>query len=68
MGKRMLAVPGELGLGIRFKNLWNGTWVHLRFCSAFCEANHELDRANQNRQTKWLSYLGSTRRPSASPA
>jgi hypothetical protein len=43
--KRCAFCGGRLGLGVRFRNRWNGTWwQHLRFCSAFCEANDELER------------------------
>jgi hypothetical protein len=34
-----------MGLGVRTRNFWNGRWwVHLRFCSAQCEASYQLDR------------------------
>ena len=36
---------GKLGLGIRSRNVGNGRWrVHVHFCSAHCEALHELER------------------------
>jgi hypothetical protein len=36
---------GKLGLGVRSRNVGNGRWrVHVRFCSAHCEALHELER------------------------
>jgi hypothetical protein len=36
---------GKLGLGVRSRNVWNGRWwVHVRYCSAHCEALHELER------------------------
>ena len=35
----------KLGLGVRFRNMWNGHWwVHVRFCSARCEAIYEAKR------------------------
>jgi hypothetical protein len=53
---------GKLGLGARFKNLWNGkSWEHFRFCSKHCEQLHERTRANRSRETRWISYLGSAR-------
>ena len=62
MAKRNCAqCHGKLGLGVRFRNLWNGFgWVHLRFCSSYCEANFELEKRNTTRQDRWYSYLGST--------
>ena len=36
---------GKLGLGVRFRNLWDGfSWSHLRFCSARCEEQNEIVR------------------------
>jgi hypothetical protein len=36
---------GKLGLGVRSRNLWSGHWwIHVRYCSAHCEARHELER------------------------
>jgi hypothetical protein len=59
MKKRCHQCEGKLGLGVRFRNLWKfGHWLHLRFCSALCEANYELEQRNANRQTKWISYVG----------
>jgi hypothetical protein len=41
--KRCHQCSGELGLGVRFRRLWEGGgWKHLRFCSAYCEALDEL--------------------------
>jgi hypothetical protein len=54
---------GKLGLGVRFRNLWDGfSWVHLRYCSASCEAQNELTR--RNAQGRWFSYLSETTAPS----
>src|SRR5215471_8987671 len=37
--KRCAWCHGRLGLGVRSRNLWNGSWwVHVRFCSTHCEA------------------------------
>jgi hypothetical protein len=45
--KRCSQCRGKLGLGVRFRNVWNGRWwVHVRFCSTHCEALHELERYN----------------------
>ena len=36
--KRCALCHGKLGLGARFRNIWNGRWwVHVRFCSVRCE-------------------------------
>jgi hypothetical protein len=36
---------GKLGLGVRSRNLWTGHWwIQVRYCSAQCEARHELER------------------------
>lgn len=58
MNKRRCAECGEkLGLGVRFRNLWDGTtWLHLRFCSAVCEAHNELLRRTASKRGRWLSY------------
>ena len=43
--KRCAQCHGKLGLGTRFRNLWNGWWwAHLRFCSAHCERFYQLER------------------------
>jgi hypothetical protein len=40
--KRCALCHGKLGLGAHFRNIWNGTWwVHVRFCSARCEAIYQ---------------------------
>ena len=54
--RRCTECGGKLGLGVRFRNLWDGfSWVHLRYCSASCEARNELTR--RNAQGRWFSYL-----------
>jgi hypothetical protein len=57
--KRCALCDGKLGLGIRFRNLWNGCWwAHTRFCSARCEGNYELERYNANaKQHRWHTFL-----------
>ena len=45
--KRCAQCQGKLGLGLHSRNVWNGRWwVHVRYCSAHCEAHHELERHN----------------------
>jgi hypothetical protein len=44
---------GKLGLGVRARNVWNGRWwVHLRFCSAQCEALYQLERRDAMNETR----------------
>ena len=49
---------GKLGLGTRSRNLWNGRywWFHVRFCSAHCAAEFELERYDANAQL-WRTLL-----------
>jgi hypothetical protein len=48
---------GRLGLGVRSRNLWNGSWwVHVRFCSTHCEALYELERYDVNAR-RWRTLL-----------
>ena len=54
--RRCMECGGKLGLGVRFRNLWDGfSWVHLRFCSASCEARNEFTRRTS--RDRWFSYL-----------
>jgi hypothetical protein len=47
--KKCAQCHGKLGLGVRSRNLWSGHWwVHVRFCSTYCEALHELERYDSN--------------------
>ena len=56
--RRCAQCHGKLGLGVRFRNLWNGRWwVHLRFCSAHCEGLYELERYEANARHRWYSFL-----------
>src|SRR6516164_6111055 len=56
--KRCAQCHGKLGLGVRFRNLWNGRWwVHLRFCSTHCEGLYELERYEANARHRWYSFL-----------
>ncbi len=52
--KRCDQCDGKLGLGVKFRNLWNGRWwVHLRFCSALCEHDYELERRTAIGHNVW---------------
>jgi hypothetical protein len=54
--KRCAQCHGKLGLGVRFRNVWNGRWwVHVRYCSTHCEALHELERYNAHAKT-WPAH------------
>jgi hypothetical protein len=45
--KRCALCHGKLGLGVRFRNIWNGTWwVHVRFCSVRCGAIYQDTQNN----------------------
>ena len=56
--KRCAQCHGKLGLGVRFRNLWNGRgWVHLRFCSAHCKGLYELERYEANAKHHWSTFL-----------
>jgi hypothetical protein len=38
--KRCALCHGKLGLGVRYRNLWNGRWwVHTRFCRLIAWSN-----------------------------
>jgi len=44
---------GKLGLGVRYRYLWNGRWwAHTRFCSAHCG-----ERYNSNAKHHWYTFL-----------
>jgi len=52
--KRCALCHGRLGLGARFRNIWNGRWwVHVRFCSARCEGIYRI-RRNEAAKHRWL--------------
>jgi len=56
--KRCAQCHGKLGLGVRSRNLWNGRWwIHVRYCSARCEARHELERRER---PKYRWYIPSS--------
>jgi hypothetical protein len=55
--KRCALCHGKLGLGVRYRNLWNGRWwVHTRFCSAHCEALYELEQYDATAR-RWRTLL-----------
>jgi hypothetical protein len=55
--KRCALCHGKLGLGARFRNIWNGRWwVHVRFCSVRCEAIYEVKR-NDAVNHRWHAFL-----------
>jgi hypothetical protein len=48
---------GKLGLGVRARNVWNGSWwLHVRFCSTHCEALYERERYDANAH-RWRALL-----------
>jgi hypothetical protein len=56
--KRCAQCHGKLGLGVRFRNFWNGDgWHHLRFCSSYCQTLYELVRRGQKATTRWHDFL-----------
>jgi len=55
--QRCAECGGGLGLGVRFRNLWNGfSWFHLRFCSAACEGRYIHVRRITDREERWFSF------------
>jgi hypothetical protein len=55
--KRCTLCHGRLGLGVRFRNVWNGRWwVHVRFCSVRCEGIYEV-RRNEAAKHRWHIFL-----------
>jgi hypothetical protein len=60
--KRCAQCHGKLGLGVRSRNLWGRYWwIHVRYCSAHCEARHELER--RERQISLVQTLLSRSSP-----
>jgi hypothetical protein len=55
--KRCALCHGRLGLGARFRNIWNGRWwAHVRFCSVRCEGIYEV-RRNEGAKHRWHTFL-----------
>src|SRR5262249_55592790 len=56
--KRCALCHGRLGLGARFRNIWNGRWwVPVRFCSVRCEGIYEVIRNEAAKQHRWHTFL-----------
>src|SRR5215471_13360966 len=56
--KRCALCHGRLGLGARFRNIWNGRWwVRVRFCSVRCEGIYEVRRNEAAKQHRWHTFL-----------
>ena len=61
--KRCALCHGRLGLGARFRNIWNGHWwVHVRFCSVRCEGIYEV-RRNEAAKHRWHTFLAGRNSP-----
>jgi hypothetical protein len=55
--KRCALCHRTLGLGVRFRNIWNGGWwVHVRFCSVRCKAIYEAKRKDAAKD-RWHTFL-----------
>jgi hypothetical protein len=55
--ERCVLCHGKLGLGTRFRNIWNGRWwVHVRFCSVRCESIYEV-KQNDAAKQRWHAFL-----------
>jgi hypothetical protein len=62
--KRCAQCHKKLGLGVRFRNVWNGHWwAHVRFCSVRCEAIYEAKR-NDAVKHRWHDFLARGSSPS----
>jgi hypothetical protein len=56
--KKCALCHGRLGLGARFRNIWNGRWwVHVRFCSVRCEGIYEVTRNEAAKHRRWHTFL-----------
>ena len=54
--KRCALCHGRLGLGTRFRNIWNGRWwVHVRFCSVRCEGIYEVRRNEAAKRVRYAT-------------
>src|SRR5262245_22384072 len=62
--KRCALCHGRLGLGARFRNIWNGRWwAHVRFCSVRCEGIYEVRRTEAAKH-RWHTFLARGNSPS----
>jgi hypothetical protein len=58
MKHRCAVCKKKVGLGVRFRNLWNGFgWTHVRFCGAKCEKRFEQDKKDAVLRLRWNRYL-----------
>jgi len=58
--KKCALCQGKLGLGARFRNIWNGRWwVLVQFCSVRCERIYR-DRGDDAAKDRWHVFLGRT--------
>ena len=56
--KRCALCHKRLGLGARFRNVWNGRWwIHVRFCSVRCEGIYEVIRNEAAKRHRWHTFL-----------
>ena len=56
--KKMRPVPRKAGIGVRYRNLWNGHWwAHTRFCSAHC-----MERYTSNAKHHWYAFVSAAAR------
>ena len=66
--KRCAQCHGKLGLGVRSRKVWNGRWwVHVRYCSAHCEALHKLQRYNARANPGRHAFIPRTSPQKAEP-
>jgi hypothetical protein len=55
--KRCALCHRTLGLGVRFRNIWNGGWwIHVQFCSVRCKAIYEVKRKDAAKN-RWHTFL-----------
>ena len=55
--KRCALCHGRLGLGARFRNIWNGHWwVHVRFLFGSLRSHYEVKRNNAVKH-RWHAFL-----------
>jgi hypothetical protein len=61
--KRCAVCHGKLGLAARSRNIRNGTWWHIRFCSSRCETIYQEDKYNDAAKERWHAFFaGGVRR------
>lgn len=58
MKQRCAVCKKKVGLGVRFRNLWNGFgWTHVRFCGGRCEERFEREKRGTMVRLRWQQYL-----------